>query len=230
MRVAVPAYFHPSWGAHDWSRLCSARSMRSTGLVVLNPDTGVGASPDRAYREVCARLRAGGVPVAGYVDTAYGRRAADAVLTESATYRERYELGSVFLDQVPTDTAALAHYGRLCTALADEGLRTVLNPGTRPAAGYLDIADTVVEFENTWQVYRTLSPPTGRRRGRASIWHLVHATPAGSVVDAVRHARRHEVDLLYVTDATVPNPWDRLPAEWWALQRAVLADDPQMGR
>jgi Spherulation-specific family 4 len=216
-RIAVPAYFHPSWAPADWAWLCRSRPRPPADVVVINPDSGIGRRADTGYGAVVKRLREVGVTVAGYVDTAYGRRLAEHVIDEALAYRSVYELDAIFLDQVSADRSGLTYYQHLSTRLAAAHMHLILNPGTAPVPEYLDLADVVVTFEGAWETYRALSPTPALRGARAATWHLVHSTPPEQQEQVLQRVYRHRADLVYITDAMMPNPWDRLPTRWSSL-------------
>jgi Spherulation-specific family 4 len=210
--LAVPAYFHPARDAATWALL--TRRAAEVGLVVVNPSSGVGAATDPAY------LGIGAGPwrstVVGYVDTAYARRALDDVADEAAAYARRYGVGSVFLDQVTSGPLDLPHYRELARRLRAAGAqRVVLNPGTVPHPGYLEIADVVVTFEDTAQRYRQWRPAAAPV-GLAATCHLVHGAPVATHRDVLVKAARLGAGYAFVTDRTLPNPWDGLPGGWAA--------------
>lgn len=209
-RLAVPAYFHPARDAAAWALL--ARRAEEIGLVVVNPCSGVGAAIDPVYVGLGAgRWRS---TVLGYVDTAYARRAPDDVADEAAAYARRYGIGSVFLDQVSSGPSDLPHYRELVRHLRSAGAnRVVLNPGTVPHPGYLEIADVVVTFEDTAHCYARWQPavPAG---GPAATCHLVHGAPVGTHCDILAKAARLGAGYAFVTDRVLPNPWDGLPSGW----------------
>jgi hypothetical protein len=207
--LAVPAYFHPLRETADWDRLCAAAPL---GLVVVNPASGPGSAADPAYRPVCDVLRCrDGVVLAGYVDTGYAGRAARDVLGEAQAYRRFYGIEAVFLDQVSSGVDGLGHYRHLLARLRETGAGPiVLNPGVAPDPGYRALAEIVVTFEGPWSAYRrrrAADPP-----GPGRMCHLVHATPADRRRSAWRRVRRLGARLACVTDRTLPNPWNGLPA------------------
>jgi Spherulation-specific family 4 len=210
VRLAVPAYFHPVRDAATWTLL--ARRAPEIGLVVVNPCSGPGAATDPAYLGFgVGRWRS---TVVGYVDTGYARRALDDVVDEAAAYARRYGVGSVFLDQVSSGPSDLPHYRALARRLRAAGAqRVVLNPGTVPHPGYLEIADVVVTFEDTAERYRRWRPAAAPT-GPAATCHLVHGAPAGTHRDVLARAARLGAGYAFVTDRTLPNPWDALPCGW----------------
>ncbi|MGE3289599.1 MAG: spherulation-specific family 4 protein [Pseudonocardia sp.] len=212
----MPAYFHPVREADSWARLDAACARDDVGIVVINPDSGFGTTADDAYRWACSSLCRSGTTVAGYVDTAYASRPHADVVAEVRAYVASYGVGAAFLDQVTSTRVELPYYRELVRSIRRAGVgRVVLNPGVGPDRGYLEIADVVVTFEGPWAAYAAEDRlPARRRRRSAATWHLVHSTPPreqGRVIDA---ARRRGAAHVYVTERTLPNPWDRLPARW----------------
>ena len=209
MRLAVPAYFHPSRDASTWALL--AVRARAVGLVVVNPCSVVGDGTDPAY----AALSAGPWQPAltGYVDTAYAARPLTEVVAEATAYRQRYGVAGIFADRVTSDAAHLRYYRELAARLRATGPgRLVLNPGTVPHAGYLELADVVVTFEDTAAAHAR--PPPRVPPGRAAICHLVHDAPPATHRGVLARAARRGAAYAFVTDRRMPNPWGGLPLSW----------------
>jgi hypothetical protein len=203
----VPAYFHPAVAATDWDRLARAR----VSAVVLNIASGPGAALETELGTVAAAVRAAGTPVFGYVDTAYGRRPAEAVEAEIHRYRRWYGIDGVFLDQASSSPALLPWYRAVAADARRFGI-VVLNHGTYPDERYADLADALVTFEGPWPAYRAVRPPAwALRRPANTFWHLVYATPAHHLGAALRHAASCNAGVVYVTDRRGANPWDGLP-------------------
>ncbi|MCP2257895.1 Spherulation-specific family 4 [Streptoalloteichus tenebrarius] len=214
IRMVVPAYFHPGVAPDDWRRLASARTRPR--LVVLNLADGPGSVRDAQFAAVVDPLVAAGVPVAGYLDTAYGERAKDALLRDAARYRRWYGVDRVFLDRVRADRAGLPHYAGAVTALRDDGaVEVTMNPGVYPDLGYVELADLVVTFEGPWRSYRRLVVPSWAHCLPAQRFcHLVYGAPRLARWRARRLAARRHVGFVTTTAVDGANPWRRLPAPW----------------
>ncbi len=213
--IGVPAYFHPARAGAAWEALAAAVSDALVGLIVVNPASGVGAGPDEAYRSLCDSPRLRHL-IAGYVDSAYSGRPLTAVVAEAAAYRRFYGISSVFVDQVTSGLPGVRYYRELGEELRKRGTcRLILNPGVVPQAEYHDLADVIVTFEGPWTAYRSHMPPIRAEPGRrAATWHLVHSTPVEHHVLSLRMAAARGASYAYVTERTMPNPWDELPASW----------------
>ncbi|MET9347924.1 spherulation-specific family 4 protein [Streptomyces termitum] len=194
--LLVPFYEHPADRPEDWAALTGAAP--SLHGVILNPADGAGEAPDPAFAEAADRLRAAGVRVLGYADTAYGRRPHAEVVADLLRHRDWYGADGAFLDQVSTAPAALPHYRRLAVAARAAGAATlVLNHGAHPDPGYEEFADLLVTFEGPWDAYRTLDLPVAPH-----YCHLVYAAPPGF---------RPATDVHCAVPGTGAHPWGTLP-------------------
>lgn len=212
--LLVPLYEHPSDRPEDWERLIGSADLLHS--VVLNPDSGPGGAPDERFAAVAERLRGAGVPVLGYVDTAYGRRPHAEVVQDLLRHRDWYGTDGAFLDQAAATPELLAHYGRLAVAARAAGARTlVLNHGVHPHPGYAELADLLVTFEGPWDAYRdayrdaAALPPWTADHPAQRFCHLVYAVPPGAPAAELAEERRAAVHCA--VPGTGAHPWGTLP-------------------
>jgi hypothetical protein len=213
IKIAVPAYFHPVTRAADWARLAALGP--ALGFAVMNPNSGPGDAPDPAYHPVIRAVTGAGGRVIGYVDTDYGRRPANLVLSELAAYRAWYGLAGVFLDQVRSDEDRLGYYCGLAAEARRMGLEfVVLNPGVIPAPGFAEVADVLVTFEGTWSAYADY-PAADAIRGypRERFCHLIHGAGPDALALTRAGAQAKHVGMIYATELTGSNPWGALCSE-----------------
>ena len=168
-------------------------------LLVINPASGPGTTPDPEYKRAIAAAETGGSRVLGYVPTGWGTRPKDAVEADIDHYRDWYGVEGVFLDEAATAESALPYY----RALRDRANFVVLNPGVVPARGYFDVADVVVTFEGPFSAYENRKPDPVPERSA----HLVYDTPRDQ---AVRPSEQ-SVGYVYFTSGTLPHPWGTFP-------------------
>ncbi|WP_188316496.1 spherulation-specific family 4 protein [Solihabitans fulvus] len=207
----MPAYFHPAVAPGDWAAVAAAAAL--VRLVVLNIADGAGERPDCVFLPALDRLRASDIPVAGYVDTDYGRRAAELVLREVIRYRQWYGVDEVFFDRVSTDRAHLPHYAALARSARGLGARGVaFHHGAYPAREYVEHADLVGVFEGDLADHRAVVPPRWALRCASDrFYHLVHGVPDDCVQDTIDRVTRLGAAHFAVTERGGANPWDRLP-------------------
>jgi hypothetical protein len=211
LSLAVPAYFHPVVAPRDWRRLGElAHLMR---FVIVNVHNGPGENLDPPYLPVIDALKAAGVRTIGYIDTDYGRRDPAELGREARTYRERYGVEGVFLDQVSSGLDELDHFAQSVVAVRTAGAHfVVLNPGTDCHPGYVDLANVTVTFEGSWAEYRSLRVPDWMHRWpKKRFAHLVHSVPKKHFSDALELAAGRHVDSVYFSDGRGANPWGHLP-------------------
>lgn len=186
-------------------------------LVVLDPADGPGDSVDPKYVEAVTRVTGRGIQIFGYVTTDYGRRPSEQMTDEILRYQRWYQPSGIFLDQTPpsaTDSKAIME---TVAYLRSEALALVLNPG-QPDIDPEDafVADHVVNFEGPLPMYfSTRFPSWIHRMSPSRFWHLVYEVGnLRSMRRVTALAARRHAGIVYVTDGTMPNPWERLPAYW----------------
>jgi hypothetical protein len=206
---AVPMYVHPALDVEGWHELVTAPL--GDGFVVVNAADGPGFPADAGYTTPVAALRAGGQPVLGSVDLAYGRRPLAAVLADLVAWIDRYGIRGVFLDRTPSgvlDAADADLVVGCVAALRRAGAdRVVLNPGTAPVVRVAEAADAVVTFEGSWADYRDGVPPAPLLP-RHRVVHLVHSLPVSvPFAGVVVLAERAGAGVVGASRLGLPNPW-----------------------
>jgi hypothetical protein len=225
IRAGLPAYFYPWPGSAHWRGVAA---LPPGSVLVLDPADGPGRAADPRYTEAVERTRSQtDARVYGYVDTAYGLRPIGEILTDAGLFQQWYGIDGVFLDRVLPMMEQLDYYTSVATALRQAVLEVALNPG-QPVMDslYFALADHIVVFEGTYDHYlATAFPEPPRGEALATSWHLVYDVLMESTMrEVVALARERGAGLLFVTDGSMPNPWDRLPA-YWTQQVDVLAED-----
>ena len=206
-RLFVPLYAYPGTEPEAWARV-AANAGALAGLV-LNPHSGPGSAVEPEFAAAAERLRTAGVPLFGYVDTAYGRRQHREVVADIERHRDWYDVDGVFLDQVGSGPELLPHYRRLAVAARSlDAARVALNPGVHPHPGFAEAADLLITFEGSWEQYRELRIPAWTAGFPAQRFgHLVHGTPVDRCAAVPDMARRRHAAVSYATPGSGPNPW-----------------------
>ncbi|MCZ4096029.1 hypothetical protein C8250_021095 [Streptomyces sp. So13.3] len=210
-KLLVPLYVHPAVDPGAWRTLVGAADLLYG--VVLNVADGPGTVRDPAFVAVAEELRAAGVRVLGYVDTAYGRRPTHAVVADLRHHRKWYGTDGVFFDQAAPDAGLLSYYRWLArtarTARAGGSRTVVLNPGVHPAPGYAEFADLLVTFEGSWATYRAAAavPAWTSTYPADRFCHLVYDVPARLCGLASRTARLRGAAVHCAVPGSGANPW-----------------------
>src|SRR4029450_1854412 len=136
-----------------------------------------------------------------------------------------YGLGGVFVDQTLSSCGQRRVYlNAYREALEDlrrgnRGAAVAINPGTDMDECYMEVADEVVLFENTYDVYRGWTPPSWATKYPVErFWHLIYDAPTPAAMrDPVDRASQRHAGHVYVTDlpwSSTRSQWDQLPTYW----------------
>ncbi len=224
----VPAYFYPGPQGSPWSDLTAAAS-RVSVTAILNPASGPGSARDANYVAAVSRLRNAGGRVIGYVPTGFGSRPLDDVFADVDAYRDFYEIDGIFIDEMNNRgaQAVLDFYGEIYSHVKsiDANWEVMGNPGTNTTESFLarPVADRLVITEDVGSKYESFSPSVWvSNYDSAHFVHLVHSEPSAETMQTdIEIAISRNAGALYITDDTLPNPWDRLPG-YWAEELATI--------
>lgn len=234
VNILLPAYFYPSSDPNQsfWDEMTAAAGQ--VGITaIMNPANGPGSSANSDYTTAVDAFRAAGGKVVGYAHTSYGVRSQAEVLSEVASYASFYNIDGIFLDEMSNKSGDLAYYQSLYSSIksTNPGYRIFGNPGTNTLESYLTAADVLVTFENQTG-YDTYTPDTWTNNYTADHFaHLLYnVTDEAAMLANVALAADRNVDYLYITNDTQPNPWDTLPHYWNAEVSAISAvPEPSSG-
>ena len=221
--MAVPAYFDPG---PFWAQMGRARP--TLRLAVVNPASGPGSAPDPRWLSAIRAAQAAGITVVGYVATSYAARSLSAVKADVNAYYRWYGVNGIFFDEASTSCASASYYSTLNSFVKAEGglARTILNPGTQTNECYVRDADILLTFEgsDTQYVDSYSAPAWVARYSPSHFWHVIYGTSnVSAMAHAVRLSKRRGAGFVYVTPATLPNPYDILPSGlYWTEELAEI--------
>jgi Spherulation-specific family 4 len=115
-QLAIPSYFYPG---PLWMQLQGGAP--TVGLAIINPASGPGTSLDPPYATTTQTTQKQGTRVVGYVYTAYGTRAARAVMADIDTYYAWYGVDGIFLDETSNNCAQQGYYLTLYNYIKGKG-------------------------------------------------------------------------------------------------------------
>lgn len=218
--VVVPAYFDPDVSPEFWVAMNeAAKNVKLT--AIMNPNSGPGKRVNPSYQKAIADLHAAGGLVIGYVSTSYGKRRMSEVAADINLYLAMYKVDGIFLDEMTADANAahIQYYQSLYAYI--KGLNPKLsvmgNPGTNTREVYLQhpLADQLVTFEGPAIAHALYVPQPWQAHYPAERFvHIVYGAPAATLAAITARANKAGAGNLYVTNALLPNPYDRLPGYW----------------
>jgi len=217
--VIIPLYTAPG---PDWTIVTQAKLAYPDVpfIAIVNPSNGPGSSKDPGYVKGIQDLRAAGVKVLGYVDTAYGGVNISSIETSIDLYRSWYGVNGIFFDDMTNVTGFESYYSTLSSYAKSMGLYTVGNPGVDLSHTYVGMLDLYVVYEGP-----TLPAFPGRFpvESTASVIYNV-STISQQYVSALSRLSAY----VYVTNQGPPNPYNALPSYFESLVH--LLSGPPEGR
>jgi len=219
--LVVPAYFYPGGG---WTRATNSNPVPR--IMILDvAGSGAGIAPERKYQTAVKQARAAGITVLGYSDTDYTKRLPAQIEADVRNYKAWYGVTDIFLDQVSSGRGQLGYYRNLSRYIhgVNPGSAVMLNPGTYPDQRYMSVGDILLVFENTYANYLSLQVPSWVRRYPATRFaHVIYATSASQLPDAISLARQRHAGFVYVTNGTGLERYNSLPS-YWSSENAIIA-------
>jgi len=159
IKLLVPLYTYPG---SSWDTVAASGSVVPT-VAIINPNSGPGNGPDSSYNTYMAKLNAAGVEMIGYVHTSYGTRDITTVKSEIDQYASEFPLVvGIFLDEAAATADQVAYYQELYTYIMSfPGWKyDVINPGTVPSSGYVNVATQIVSYEDTTSKFAASANPS----------------------------------------------------------------------
>ena len=233
MKILMPAYCYPTIGTF-WADLEAASSSVELAVIV-NPNSGPGASVDPNYVAAVNGIHAAGGRVYGYVATNYGARNQTTVKGEVDRYEDFYSIDGIFFDEMSTSTSKVSYYADLYGYVKGKSLdyEVIGNPGTGTLEAYLSspTADVLVTFEDTARAYASYLPDAWTASYDADrLAHIIHTAEGSELSSLLDAVAQNNASWVYVTDDVMGNPYDVLPTYWDQEVAAVAAHNvPEPG-
>ena len=176
-------------------------------IAVVNPDNGPGDTVSPLYQEVVSDLVANVKTPIGYIHTDYGNRSIDEIKAEIDKWIELYpEIKGFFLDTVSDNKTHFDFYKEIYDYIKSKGnYIVVLNIGTYPDESYFEIADNIVIYEGEPNDFD--SSLCNNYPEKSSL--IIYNADENTMTDLMQNS---SCSYKYITDDTLPNPYDTLPS------------------
>lgn len=180
-------------------------------ISVINPDNGPGKRPNPLYVQHLKDLKEAKVLVLGYVSTYWAAVPLETAKEDIRKYKEFYNLDGIFIDEMSNLKEFVPYYKELVSYAKSLGLNyTIGNTGTDAAPEYVGVVDNIVISEG-------YGVPT---LSRLAGWHADHdksnfsyIAHSQTTVDKVFISTAKDfASFVYVTDDTMPNPYNKFPS------------------
>ncbi len=184
--------------------------------VVLNPSNGTGGVTDGNYTAAIQRLKGAGATVLGYVASNYTASTTAEVKDEIDDWVTYYpDVDGIFIDEMTNtaSTTAQAYYNELTRHVHSKGLYpSIGNPGAGTVGEYFASSSADVIVINETSSYPSEATLKGDYdNGYADFDYNKRAGLVYGISDlstASTTLLKKYLGMIYVTDDTLPNPWD----------------------
>lgn len=196
--IILPVYFY---NLSDWQKLVK---LKINMIAIINPLNGPGNRVDKNYKKFIFELvKNNKIPI-GYVYTKWGNRNFKEVKKDIDTWLKFYpNIKGFFIDEAASDVKKLKYYQNLKRYINSKGdYLVVLNPGVVPHKAYFNIADNIVVYEND---VSKLNDEICFNKSSL----IVYGANENQMKVILK---KYKCKYMYITDDTLPNPYDSLPA------------------
>ncbi len=201
-RIMVPAYFEPQG---YWDEI--NRTAPTTGLVILNPNSGPD-KPDPTWKARTKAAQEAGIEVVGYVLTRLGERPKKDVKADIDHYFEWFGVDGIYLDETSSDEEDVAYYREMANYARSVKPNAVIavNPGFTPPEAFMEFADYIETYEFDYKKYKTQTFPAWTKKYSADRFiHVVHSVPGPEAARTVLElARERNAGYVFITDVEDP--------------------------
>lgn len=226
VRLLVPAYFYP--GGDDmryWEQLFAA-ARGADVVAIVNPASGPGKSLDDNYLAVIDRAKREGVLTIGYVSTGFAKRPRAQVERDVDRWFELYpNIQGIFFDEQSAGAEKVDYYVAASQYVRNMRSKALIvsNPGVVCAKEYvaLSAADVICIGEHGDGIALSLPAWVNENSPDRFAFLAYDVKRREKMETLVQNALKNRVGYIFVTDAGMPNPWNRLPT-WWDDEVAAV--------
>ncbi len=219
--IMIPLYTYP--GA-SWSAVAAIKQANPgvPVIAIINPNSGPGASADPNYVAGIRSLQAAGVTVLGYVPTGYTARSTSQVQSMVMDYKNWYPVTGIFFDEMANTAGSEGYYSALNAYAKSVGFTfTVGNPGADTMPSYVGTMDTIVIYENQGLPVASSLAGWHTSYAKGNFAMMAYGVPA--VDPAYPSTTSQYVGYIYITDESLPNPYNGLPVYLSAVASELVS-------
>jgi hypothetical protein len=204
--LIVPLYSYPG---NDWNTLITEKTKYPSIPIVaiINPDSGPGTK-DTNYLYGIQKLQSSGIQVIGYVYTA--NIDYNTITKYIDEYKNWYNVDGIFFDQMSNVKGNETFYAHLTNYSKSAGLKlTVGNPGIDTLPSYVGTVDNMVIYDNPG--LPTMSSFEGWHKNFTKSNFSFISYSVNDINKTYVANMSRLVQYMYVSNSTLPNPFNSLP-------------------
>jgi hypothetical protein len=219
----------------SWDSLIASANAGTSIIAIINPNNGpVTSGPPSNWVTYMNKMKAANIDMVGYVHTSYGDRSISDVKADIDVYANKYAgLKGIFLDEVSNSASDIPYYQQAYTYIMSKSgyIHDILNPGASTDQGYLAVSSSIVIYESDAGGYKSpttswvkCAPNAAAKAGyKYKFSAIVYGASQSQMSSIASQMSNAGIGMVYITDKTLPNPYDPLPSYWSAEASAVKA-------
>lgn len=230
VKILVPLYQEPG---KDWDSLITSANAGTSIIAIINPDNGpVSSGPPSNWVTYMNKMNAANIDMIGYVATGYAGNSISSLKSQIDTYASKYTgLKGIFLDEVSNEKADIPFYQELYDyIMAKSGyVHDVLNPGASTDEGYMAASTSIVIYEDQASGYKNptaswvkCAPTAAEKAGyKYRFSGIAFSASQSEMTTLVSQMASAGIGMVYITDKSLPNPYDPIPSYWTTFANTV---------
>ena len=202
--LIVPLYTYPG---STWDALILQKQDNPSFniIAIINPDSGPGIGFNSNYQIGIENLQNAGITVLGYVATGYGGVSQSSIVSQVSDYKAWYNVNGIYYDETSNNPSEVSYYQAITTSAENLGFTIAVGGAGATVPGSFDgIFNILVVYENAGL---PSNPSSLAGAGNAIIAYGVPSITRADIQNLAQY-----VSYIYVTDATLPNPYGVLPS------------------
>src|SRR2546422_8419476 len=216
--LVIPLYTDPSTGT--WAVVLNAKLAHPSVpiTVVINPNNGPGTYPELGYLAGIKAFQAAGIIVLGYMATGYAKTYIGLVQHDLYAYWSWYALDGIMFDEMSDSMMDQDYYSTLNAYVKQIGMTyTMGNPGTSVPMGLIGTLDSLAIYESPgYPAISVLSQYSAYPKMNFAA--IAIGVPLNTAFLA---SASPYVGWVWVTNDSLPNPYDSLPSYFASLVAAL---------
>lgn len=226
--LMIPLYSYPTDnGGAIWQAVQDAASNNPSisVIAIVNPDSGPGTTYDSTYNASVNTMVNAGVKCIGYVSTNYSAVPFATVTSNMDKYKTWYPgITGFFLDEMTNVGSQEVYYSNATKYAVSIGKPyTVGNAGTSTTQAYFNTVNNTVIYEKpglpTAAALDLGFTPSGCTM-------MAYNVAASALNQTYIESIIQYSELVYITDDTLPNPYDVLPTYFSQLVTYLASGAP----
>ncbi len=208
MGLLIPIFSHVTM-SEDWNKVIESKKAQPSVkmITIVNPASGSGLNRDSHLAEGVKKMQDVNIDVIGYVPTTYGKRNIEDAKLEIENYKSWYAVDGIFFDEVRNQAGSEEYYQELVDHAKSLNLKiNVGNPGIPTDVNYEKIFDILIVYEIEGIPDSVQLENISKEKNLAILAFNVDS-PNEEYLKAVPK----NVDWIFFTNASLPNPWEYLP-------------------